>query len=115
METITDSQSARMLTLAAYLLGGKLTCKHLRSELRGRDYFHFYLCVVVFFFFFTSTHSVFFNTSCHTVKVSCGGVHKDLFLDRCVSNKSDQLESSDTTYLSDLAQIASGPRQGHRT
>lgn len=41
METIRDSQSARMLTLATYLLGLKLMCKHLRSELRGREYFHF--------------------------------------------------------------------------
>lgn len=71
METITDSQSARMLTLAAYLLGVKLMCKHLRSELRGREYFHF----------FTSTHCgfLFFNTSCHTVKVSCGGSTRNCF------------------------------------
>lgn len=83
METITDSQSARMLTLAAYLLGVKLMCKHLRSELRGREYFHFYLYTLWVF--------LFFNTSCHTVKVSCGGSTRNCFW-TVAFLKSDQLE-----------------------
>lgn len=113
MESITDSQSARMLTLAAYLLGVKLMCKHLRSELRGREYFHFYL------FFFLPLHIL---VLCFLIphvilwRLAAGVPQGSVFGLLCfLKATSWKSESSDTTYLSDLARIASGLGQGHRT
>lgn len=80
METITDSQSAPMLTLAAHLLWRKLMHKQ-QSSWAEKNIFFFYSLKRM-----PALLDCFFNGSCPKTERSAVGFPKDRFLDHYVLN-----------------------------